>query len=140
MTQYEYRVLPAPAKGPKVPGIKKPEERFSHGLQQVMNDMAADGWEYQRADILPSEERRGLRAARTVYRSVLIFRRPLAAQVAASATPDPAPAPAPAAGDGRDIPGREPPMTREPSVVRFTRGDASAAPAADDEDADPPSS
>ncbi|MEM1152440.1 MAG: hypothetical protein AAGI03_18185 [Pseudomonadota bacterium] len=42
-----------------------------------MNTYAADGWEYQRADILPSEERRGLRAAQTVYRTVLVFRRAL---------------------------------------------------------------
>ena len=82
MSQFEYKVVPAPAKGLKAKGIKTPEERFANALQVVMNDMGADGWEYLRADILPSEERQGLRGSHTVYRSMLVFRR------AQDATPD----------------------------------------------------
>ncbi len=76
MTTYEYRVIPAPAKGRKAQGVKGADARFAHALQEVMNEQAADGWEYQRSDILPSEERQGLTSSHTVYRSVLVFRRP----------------------------------------------------------------
>lgn len=86
MIGYEYKVIPAPAKGVKAPGIKGPEARFANAREQRMNAMAAEGWEYQRADILPSEERQGLTSTHTVYRSVLVFRRPLAE--AAVDTPD----------------------------------------------------
>lgn len=75
MTRYEYKVCPAPSKGRKTAGIKGPEARFAHALELLMNDMGAEGWEYQRSDILPSEERQGLASTHTVYRSVLVFRR-----------------------------------------------------------------
>ncbi|MRU14365.1 hypothetical protein FDP25_02865 [Roseovarius sp. A21] len=75
MTTYEYRVIPAPTKGRKAQGVKGAEARFAHTLQDVMNEQAAEGWEYQRSDILPSEERQGLTSSHTVYRSVLVFRR-----------------------------------------------------------------
>lgn len=78
MIGYEYKVVPAPAKGLKAPGVKGPEARFAHALEHRINDLAAEGWEYQRSDILPSEERQGLTSSQTVYRSVLIFRRALA--------------------------------------------------------------
>ncbi len=75
MPHYEYKVIPAPSKGRKAPGVKKPDERFAHALETAMNALAADGWEYLRADILPSEERQGLTSTHMVYRSVLVFRR-----------------------------------------------------------------
>jgi hypothetical protein len=75
MTAYEYRVIPAPSKGRKAQGVKGADARFAHGLQEVLNEQAADGWDYQRSDILPCEERQGLTSSHTVYRSVLVFRR-----------------------------------------------------------------
>lgn len=75
---YEYKVVPAPAKPRKTPKIKGAEAKFAHSLEATMNDYAAEGWEYLRADILPSEERRGFRSSQTVYRTVLVFRRALA--------------------------------------------------------------
>nr|WP_306130684.1 DUF4177 domain-containing protein [Roseovarius sp. MMSF_3350] len=77
MQKYEYKVIPAPAKGRKGPGVKGAEGRFAHGLETVINELALEGWEYLRADILPSEERQGLTSSQTVYRSMLVFRRPL---------------------------------------------------------------
>lgn len=74
---YEYKVVPAPSKPRKASKVKGNEARFAHGLEALMNELAGEGWQYQRADILPSEERRGLRSAQTVYRSVLVFRRPV---------------------------------------------------------------
>ena len=75
MAQYEYKVVPAPRKGRKAKGHKTNEERFSFALQEVMNSLGADGWDYLRAETLPSDERAGLTGSQTVYRDVLVFRR-----------------------------------------------------------------
>lgn len=99
MTRFEYKVISAPGKGRKGPGIKGPEARFAHAIEAVLNELAAEGWEYQRSDILPSEERQGLTSSHTVYRSVLVFRRAIAdghpagtsAETPDSAHPEPAP-------------------------------------------------
>lgn len=72
---YEYRVIPAPTKGTKAKGAKTVEERFALTLQEAMNSMAQDGWEFQRAETLPSEERAGLTGRKTVYHNMLVFRR-----------------------------------------------------------------
>jgi len=77
MSQYEYKVIPAPVKGLKAKGVRGHEARFANALQDVMNRMGAEGWEYQRAETLPSEERHGLTNVTTNYRNVLVFRRPL---------------------------------------------------------------
>jgi len=76
MSNYEYKVVPAPQKGLKAKGVKGAEARFSHALETLMNDMAADGWHYQRAETLPSIERVGLTGSTTEWRNVLVFRRP----------------------------------------------------------------
>lgn len=75
MQRYEYRVIAAPTRGLKAKGIKTAEARFSHALEDAMNTMAADGWEYQRAETLPSTERAGLTSTTTKWRNVLVFRR-----------------------------------------------------------------
>lgn len=77
MTQYEYRVVPAPVRGIKAKGARTPEDRFAHALAEVMNAFGADGWDYVRCDTLPSEERSGLTGRTTVYRNMLVFRRAL---------------------------------------------------------------
>lgn len=75
MPRFEYKIIPAPTKGKKAPGVKTGEARFAHALEEQMNELAKDGWEYQRSDILPSEERQGLTSTQKIYRSVLVFRR-----------------------------------------------------------------
>lgn len=76
MGSYEYKVVPAPVKGKKARGVHGPEGRFAHSLEDLMNQLAAEGWEYQRAETLPSEEKSGLvSSGQTVYRNVLVFRR-----------------------------------------------------------------
>ena len=42
-----------------------------------MNEMGANGWEYQRAETLPSVERTGLTGSTTEWRNLLVFRRPV---------------------------------------------------------------
>ncbi len=77
MARYEYQVVPAPSKGVKAKGVKSAEARFAHALETLMNEMGSDGWEYQRADTLPSVERSGLTGSTTNWRHVLVFRRAL---------------------------------------------------------------
>ena len=76
MQRYEYRVVPAPRKGEKARGLKTVEERFAYALTAMMNKMGAEGWEYQRADALPCDERVGLTGSKTVFQNMLVFRRP----------------------------------------------------------------
>ena len=87
MQFYEYTVIPAPARGEKVRGARTGAERFSYALLTEMNRMAANGWEYVRADVLPSEERSGLTGRSTVYHNLLVFRRTLAVPAPSQARP-----------------------------------------------------
>jgi hypothetical protein len=75
MPQYEYKVVPAPKKGVKSWGMKSSEERFASALSKLMNDHGAEGWEYQRSDTLPCEEKSGFRGKTTVFQNMLVFRR-----------------------------------------------------------------
>ena len=85
MPTYEYKVIPAPEKAPKLKGLKGPA-RFAQALEDVMNEMGKDGWHYVRADTLPHEERSGLTSRATTYRNLLVFQREiLPAQEAAPA-------------------------------------------------------
>ena len=75
MPRYEYKTIPAPTKGRKVKGVKGPQARFAFALEGVMNDMAAEGWDYQRTETLPSVERSGLASTTTQWRNIMVFRR-----------------------------------------------------------------
>ena len=75
MPRYEYKVVPAPTKGIKGKGVRGAEAKFSFSVQELMNGMAGYGWEYQRAETLPSIERSGLTGTTTEWRNVLVFRR-----------------------------------------------------------------
>jgi hypothetical protein len=77
VTAYEYKVVPAPKKGLRGKGIKGTDAKFANALMHVMNTLGADGWEYQRTDTLPCEERRGLTGKTTVFQNLLVFRREL---------------------------------------------------------------
>jgi len=76
MPRYEYKVIPAPSKGQKAKGVKAPEARFALTVEELLNRMGADGWEYLRAELLPSDERSGLTGTTVNWRNVLVFRRP----------------------------------------------------------------
>lgn len=75
MHRYEYKVVPAPSKGTKAKGVKTPEGRFALTVEQLLNQMGAEGWEFQRAELLPSDERSGLTGSVQNWRNVLVFRR-----------------------------------------------------------------
>ena len=74
---FEYKVVPAPTKGLKARGKRSTVERFANALETVMNDLGAEGWEYQRTDTLPCEERDGIMSKSTSYQNMLVFRRSL---------------------------------------------------------------
>lgn len=76
---YEYRVVPAPRRAQRDAVAKTTEARFAASLTTLMNDMGREGWEYQRADTLPVEERVGLTGSKTTYQNMLVFRRVLVA-------------------------------------------------------------
>lgn len=76
MAVFDYKVLPAPARARKVKGAATPEDRFAATLSEVLNAQSQDGWEFVRAETLPSEERTGLTGTRSVFRTMLVFRRP----------------------------------------------------------------
>ena len=81
MSQYEYKVVPAPKKGLKAKGVKSAEDRYANALETAMNALGAEGWEYQRSETLPSEERSGLTRRVTTFKNMLVFRRAVAVDV-----------------------------------------------------------
>ena len=99
---YEYKVVPAPQKGVKAKGVKTPEARFALCIEQAINDLAAEGWEYQRSDVLPSQERVGLTGSETNWRTLLVFRRAAERADAALA----------------DVPRIAPPVRAEPVLTK----------------------
>lgn len=96
--EHDYRVIPAPARGEKAKGVKGPAEQFAHALTQTMNRMAAEGWEYLRAETLPCEERDGWFGRKTTQRHMLVFRRPVHNAASSAGPASPAPAAQPVAG------------------------------------------
>lgn len=80
MTRYEYKVVPAPTRGIKARTAKTAESRFALGVETVLNEMGAQGWEFQRAELLPSDERSGLTGTTVHWRNLLVFRRAVAAE------------------------------------------------------------
>jgi Domain of unknown function (DUF4177) len=80
MQRFEYKVVPAPTRGEKVRTAKTGADRFAHALAQIMNALGREGWDYVRADTLPSEERTGFTGRTTVYHNMLVFRRGLDAE------------------------------------------------------------
>ena len=73
--RYEYITIPAPMRSEKAKGAKTPSDRYAATLTEAINQMARNGWEYLRAETLPSEERSGLTGRTTLFHNLLIFRR-----------------------------------------------------------------
>ncbi|MEL7116754.1 MAG: DUF4177 domain-containing protein [Pseudomonadota bacterium] len=99
MPRYEYKVIPAPKKPGKIKGVRGTDNKFAAELSNIMNEYGASGWEYQRTDTLPCEERQGLTGRVTTFQNMLVFRReinvvaeepaPLAIAVQPDVTPEP---------------------------------------------------
>lgn len=76
MERYQYRVIPSPARAGKAKGAKTPSARAAASVEQLLNQQAEAGWSFLRAETLPFDERQGLTGSRTVFQTLLIFRRP----------------------------------------------------------------
>jgi hypothetical protein len=87
MSNYEYRVVAAPRKGKSGKGVKGGPAKFANAISGLMNNMAAEGWDYLRADTLPCEERQGLTSKTVKYHSMLVFRRAVANEAALDEEP-----------------------------------------------------
>ncbi|MGO4915553.1 DUF4177 domain-containing protein [Pseudogemmobacter sp. W21_MBD1_M6] len=81
MPKFEYKVVPAPSRAERVRGIKGTHALFANTLASIMNELGREGWEYQRADTLPCEERSGFTGKTTTFQNMLVFRRVIEAQV-----------------------------------------------------------
>ena len=128
MAHYDYKVIPAPTKGTKSPGRKTAEGRFAATIESTLNAEAAEGWEYLRTDILPSDERQGLTGSQTVYRSLMVFRR---AKAGSDTTAEDVIQTAQDAADAATPEAAQPQMRRrEPTLapVQPSRGDPAPAP------------
>ena len=88
MQHYEYKVIAAPRRGEKAPGVKSTPDRFAVAMSRLMNVLGAEGWDYLRADTLPVDERVGLTGTRTSFQTMLVFRRGIEAEVVVEA-PEP---------------------------------------------------
>lgn len=84
---YEYKVVPAPTRGQKGKGVKGADGRFAHAIETHLNVLAAEGWEFFKAETLPHEERSGLTRTTTTYRTLLIYRRAQPSAAPESTTP-----------------------------------------------------
>lgn len=118
MQSYEYLTVPAPTKGAKIKGLKTASERFAYQLTVLLNQLAADGWEFWRADTLPSEERKGLTGTTLVPHNLLIFRRPSAevlAETIAKSDNRPLAAPVAPTSGGPVHASRQEPQFRDPT-------------------------
>lgn len=129
MQSYEYLTVPAPLKGAKVKGLKTPSERFAYQVTLLLNQLGSEGWEYLRAETLPSEERKGLTGTILVQHNLLIFRRPSAEALAETiaqndmrVAPIAVPAPVPPVTGGpihslRAEPGFREPQNRDGNAI-----------------------
>lgn len=76
MSNFEYKVIPAPTNGKRGKGIKGADGRFANAFSETINELAHEGWEYMRAESLPSVERTGImRKRQESFQNVLVFRR-----------------------------------------------------------------
>ncbi len=125
MRQFEYKAIPAPNTGTKAKGVKTREDRFALSMSNVLNEMAEDGWEYVRAEMLPLEERKGLTGTQTSYQNVLIFRRLQAAALTLDEGPRVRSVPAPTFDETADPANDEPLMKR---VLSASSDDGAAPP------------
>lgn len=106
MTLYEYRVVAAPRRAKRIRGMKASQDRFAATVSEVINDAAAEGWDYVRSETLPMEERQGMLKGRVeVLQSLLVFRRPLRGVQQEAQTREPSlRAPRPDAEDDGPVP------------------------------------
>ena len=94
--KYEYKAVGAPEKGKRKRGARSASDRVAAAFEDILAEEAVDGWEYQRTDLLPVNERAGLFSrSQETHRAVMVFRRPLEDEAALRPEPSVSPASAP---------------------------------------------
>lgn len=86
---YEFKVVPAPRKGERAPGLKTDEARMANTLTDVLNQMASEGWDYVRADQLPNDTSTDLTGTAPKVMVLLVFRRLLPVEPPRARRPTP---------------------------------------------------
>ncbi|MFY0690882.1 MAG: DUF4177 domain-containing protein [Paracoccaceae bacterium] len=107
MPSFEYRVIAAPRKGKSAKGLRNGADRLAHAVELTLNEMADEGWDFQRAETLTAEERKGLTGKKLVEHTVLVFRRAVG-QPEVAGKDDTAPAEA----EAQLFSHKEPPLSR----------------------------
>lgn len=76
MTRYDYKAVAAPRRPGRFKGVAKGADSYARTVEELIAAEVSEGWEYYRAESLPSEEKSGwLSRRQTVIHSILIFRR-----------------------------------------------------------------
>jgi hypothetical protein len=83
MTEYEYRVIPAPAKPAHGRDAVGASDGFALIFAETLNDMGREGWLYVRTDVVTERHGRWPFRRRTETRELLVFQRPLGLQAGA---------------------------------------------------------
>ena len=114
MASYEYKSVPAPNRAKKAKDLKGTPERFALSVDDALNAMAADGWEFLRSETLPVEERKGLKGTQKSFQSLLIFRREVGEATIVAAPQVEGALPPLELGEPEHVPERtEPPVTSQ---------------------------
>ncbi len=75
MSSFEYRSVPAPERCLRLGKVERGEDRFCLTFDEVLNQQAAEGWEFVRIEALPSRSGFWPFRHRLRTRHLLIFRR-----------------------------------------------------------------
>ncbi|MEL7460861.1 MAG: DUF4177 domain-containing protein [Pseudomonadota bacterium] len=110
MPGFEYKIVPAPDRARKIKGAKGPEARFAATLEEALNTLGADGWEFVRTEMFKTSERAGLTGKKSVDRQVMVFRKPLPEPVHVAPAPAPEPAPVHTPEPAPDAAAEDPPV------------------------------
>lgn len=133
MSYFDYKAVPAPRRARKSKGVKSASDLFALTITETINEHARQGWEYLRAERLPSEPAKGwFRKSVEQEETLLVFRRPretLGPKIAAVADAAPDGAIRELAGEPRPgraapepVPGsRLEPRIGEPSIESASR-------------------
>ena len=77
MSEYEYKVVPAPRRSDKIEGLNKGDDPFSLTVASTLNEHGRGGWEYVCSERLPCQRRKWLVFKVQSNDDVLVFRRRL---------------------------------------------------------------
>lgn len=81
MTEFEYKLFPSPRQISGGAELQTDGASFAPTLEQQINLITSNGWEFVGREAMPVERRRWLILKRTVNEDFLVFRRPFGQEV-----------------------------------------------------------